>query len=157
MWQNDKIIQKCLNLIILEKKTQKNIIQIGQKSCDSYRSSVQNINIGGSESGKTNALVNLMNRKLYFDKTYLYAEDPYEAKYQFLITKPKDADLKLCNDSKAFIEYSNDMTDTYENIEEYNPNKECKILIIWLLIYLVIKNLILCNLLFILHNLILLY
>ena len=27
------------------------------------------------------------------------------------------------NDSKAFTEYSNDMDDIHENIEEYNPNK----------------------------------
>ena len=33
------------------------------------------------------------------------------------------------NDSKAFIEHSNDMNDIYKNIEEYNPNKERKILI----------------------------
>ena len=30
-----------------------------------------------------------------------------------------------------FIEYSNDMDDIYENIEKYNPNKQCKILIIF--------------------------
>ena len=72
-----------------------------------------------------------MNPKLYFDKIYLYAKDPYEAKYQFLIIKPKDADLKHCNDSKALIEYSSDMNDTYENIEENNPNKERKILIVF--------------------------
>ena len=28
------------------------------------------------------------------------------------------------NDFKAFIEYSNDMDDIYQNIEEYNPNKK---------------------------------
>ena len=33
------------------------------------------------------------------------------------------------NDSKAFIEHSNDMNDIYKNIEEYNPNKKRKILI----------------------------
>ena len=34
-------------------------------------------------------------------------------------------------DSKAFIEYSNDMQDVYKNIEDYNPGKECKILIVF--------------------------
>ena len=29
------------------------------------------------------------------------------------------------------IEYSNDMDETYKNIEEYNPNKKQKILIIF--------------------------
>ena len=58
-------------------------------------------------------------------------KNPYEAKYQFLINKRESAGLKHFNDSKAFIEYSNDMDDIYKNIEEYNPNKKCKILIIF--------------------------
>ena len=43
-----------------------------------------------------------------------------------LISKPEGVGLMHCNYSKAFIEYSNDMDDIYENIEEYNPNKERK-------------------------------
>ena len=39
--------------------------------------------------------------------------------------------LKYSSDSKAFVEYSNDMDDIYENIEEYNPNKKRKILIVF--------------------------
>ena len=39
--------------------------------------------------------------------------------------------LQFLNDSKAFIEYSNDMDDIYENIQEYNPNKKQKILIVF--------------------------
>ena len=35
------------------------------------------------------------------------------------------------SNSKAFIEYSNDMDDVYKNIEEYNPNKKRKILIVF--------------------------
>ena len=35
------------------------------------------------------------------------------------------------NDCKAFIEYSNDMDDIYKNIEEYNPSKKRKILIVF--------------------------
>ena len=34
-------------------------------------------------------------------------------------------------DSKTFIEYSNDMDDIYKNIEEYNPNKRRKIFIVF--------------------------
>ena len=63
------------------------------------------------------------------DKINFYAKDLYEAKYQFLIKKRKGAGLKKYNDSKAFITYSNDMDDIYENIEEQNPRKERKILI----------------------------
>ena len=36
---------------------------------------------GSSGSGKTNALLNLIENQPFFDKTYLYAKDPYEAKY----------------------------------------------------------------------------
>ena len=56
----------------------------------------------------------------------MYNKDLYEAKYQFLIIKSKG--LKDFNDPKAFIEYANDMQDVYKNIEEYNTDKECKIL-----------------------------
>ena len=40
--------------------------------------------LGGSGSGKTNALLNLINDQPAIDKIYLYAEDPHEAKYQYL-------------------------------------------------------------------------
>ena len=48
-----------------------------------------------------------------------------------LIEKRENTGLKYLNDSKAFIEYSNDMDDIYKNIEEYNPNKKQKILIVF--------------------------
>ena len=61
----------------------------------------------------------------------MYAKDPYEAKYQFLIYKGESTGLKHFNDSKAFIEYSNNMVDIYKNIEDYNLNKKRKILIVF--------------------------
>ena len=67
--------------------------------------------IGGSGSGKTNALLNLINNQPDIDTIYLYAKDPYEAKYQFLINKSDSPGLKHFNDPKAFIEYSNNMQD----------------------------------------------
>ena len=39
--------------------------------------------IGDSGSGKTNALLNLINNQPNIDKIYWYVKDPYEAKYQF--------------------------------------------------------------------------
>ena len=48
---------------------------------------------------------------------FFYAKDPFEAKYQLLINKRENKGLKYLNDSKAFIEYSNDNDDTYKNIE----------------------------------------
>ena len=88
--------------------------------------------IGGSGSGKTNALLNLINNQPDIDKIYLYAKDPYEAKYQFLINKKESTGLKHFNDPKAFIEYSNDMQDICKNINYYNEDKERKILLVFI-------------------------
>ena len=87
--------------------------------------------IGGSGSGKINALLNLINNQPDIDKIYLYAKDPYEAKYQYLINKCKKVGLNHYDDLKAFMEYSNDMQDVYKNIEEYNPYQENKSLIVF--------------------------
>ena len=61
----------------------------------------------------------------------MYAKDPYEAKYQFLINKRKSTGLDHFNDRKAFIEYSNDMQDVYKNNDKYNTDIERKILIVF--------------------------
>ena len=95
--------------------------------------------IGGSVCGKTNALPNQINRKPYTNKLYLYAKDPYEAKYQLLINKHKGVGLKHY-DSKSFTEYSND----YGNSKEYSLNirniKHWLYLIKWLLVCLTTKT-----------------
>ena len=96
--------------------------------------------IGCSETGKTNALLNLINNKQDIDKIHLYAKDPYEDKYQYLINKRESVGLKHFNDPKAFIEYSNDMHDAYKNIDNYNLNKEIKILIVFDMIADMISN-----------------
>ena len=86
---------------------------------------------GGSGSGKTNALLNLINNQPDIDKIYLYAKDPYEKKNQYLINKREKAGLNHFNDRKVFMEYSNDKQDVYKNIEEYNPIKKRKVLIVF--------------------------
>ena len=85
--------------------------------------------VGSSGSGKTNALLNLINNQPDINKTYLYAKDPYEAKYQYLINEREKVGLNHYNDPKAFMKYSNDMQDVCKNIEEYNPRKKRKMLI----------------------------
>ena len=87
--------------------------------------------VGGSESGKTNELLNLINNQPDIDKIYLYAKDLYEKKYQYSINKREKVGLNHFNDPKAFMEYSNDMQDVYKNIEDYNPVKKRKILIVF--------------------------
>ena len=87
--------------------------------------------IEGSGSGKTNALLNLINNQPDIDKIYLCAKDPHEAKCQFLINERKNTKLKHFNDPKTSIEYSNDMQDVYKDIDQYNAGKERKILIVF--------------------------
>ena len=83
--------------------------------------------IGGSGSGKTNALLNLINEQKDIDKIYLYAKDLSEPKYEYLIRNRENAGIKHLNDSKAFIECSNTMNDIYENINDYKPYRKKKI------------------------------
>ena len=49
---------------------------------------------------------------------------------KYYLTRRENTGLKHFNDSKAFIEYLNDMGVIYKNIEEYNLNKKRKILIV---------------------------
>ena len=67
--------------------------------------------IGGSESGKSNALLKLIEN--------------------LPINKREGVGINHFNDHKSFIEYSNDMCDVYKNINHYNPDKENKILIVF--------------------------
>ena len=87
--------------------------------------------IGGSGSGKTNTLLNLINEQNDIDKIYLYARDLNEPKYKILIKKREDAGIKHLNDPNAFIECSNTMDDVYENIHDYNSSRKRKILILF--------------------------
>ena len=87
--------------------------------------------IGPSGSGKTNALLHLINNLHPIDKIYLYAKDVDEKKYQFLINIREQAGFKNLNDSKAFIEYSDDMNDVLDDINNYNKNRDKKVLIVF--------------------------
>ena len=87
-----------------------------------YRISI----IGGSGSGKTNASLDLIKEQKDIDKTYMYAKDLSEPKFEFLIKKRKNAGIRHLNDSTAFIECSNTMDDAYENINEFNSTRKKK-------------------------------
>ena len=86
--------------------------------------------IGGSGSGKTNALLNLIKEQDDIDKMYLYAKDLSEPKYEFLIKKREDVGTNHFDDSNAFTECSNRMNDVYQNIDYYNSSIQIKILIL---------------------------
>ena len=107
-------------MINFDDVTKENIKEHWQQIFDhSYRILI----IGGSGSRKTNSLFNLVNQQPDIDKFYLYAKDPYEAKYQFLVNKWESTGSKHLNDSKAF--------NAYKNIEQYNLNKKRKILTVF--------------------------
>ena len=58
---------------------------------------------------------------------FLYAKDLSQPK---LIKKRENVGTDHFNDPNAFIECSNKMDDVYENIDDYNPSKKRKILIV---------------------------
>ena len=77
-------------------------------------------------------LLNLIkNQQPDIDKTYLYAKDPFESKYQLPINGRGKVEIKELKNSKAFIDYSQTCDDVYENLEEYNPTKKRKVLIVF--------------------------
>ena len=66
--------------------------------------------IGPSGSSKTNTLLHLINNLHPIDKIHKR--------------------IKNINDSHAFIEYSNDMNDVLDDINDYNKNRDKKVLIV---------------------------
>ena len=80
---------------------------------------------------KNKCIIEFNKQSADIDKIYLYARDPYEKKYQYLINKREKVGLNHFNDPKAFMEYSNDMQDVYKNTEDYNPIKKRKILVVF--------------------------
>ena len=82
-----------------------------------------------SGSGKTNALLSLINHQLDIHKIIAYAKDLYESNYQYLMKKREQVGLKHPKDWKAFMEYSNDINEIYKCIEKYNAGKKQKVLI----------------------------
>ena len=84
-----------------------------------------------SGSGKTNTLLHLINNVHPIDKIYLYAKDIHEPKYEYLINKREQAGIKNLDDPHAFIEYSDDMNDVLDDINNYNKNRDRKVQIVF--------------------------
>ena len=88
--------------------------------------------IGQSGSGKINYLLNSIQKgNNIIDKIYLYAKELEEPKYRLLIKKRKLAGIKNLKDKNAFIEYSNNMDDIYDDINDYNKERKRKVLIVF--------------------------
>ena len=90
--------------------------------------------IGGSGSGKTNTLLNLIkeqDKHDVIDKIYLYAKDLNKPKNEYLIKKRENVGIKHYNDPTAFFESSNTMNGVYEHIDNYSPKRDKKVLIVF--------------------------
>ena len=90
--------------------------------------------IGGSGSGKTNALLDLIKKQdsdSLIEKIYLYNKDLNERIYQFFIKKCGNVEIKHLNDLKATTEHSNTMNDVYNNIDDYDQLRKIRILIVF--------------------------
>ena len=87
--------------------------------------------IGPTGSGKTNTFLYLINNFHPINKIYLYTKDTDEEKYQYLINKREQAGIKNLNDPHAFIEYSSDMNDVLDDINNYDKNRDQKVLTIF--------------------------
>ena len=102
---------KCNNIIKLQKKmfnfdynTKADIKEHYPNYPESPDHSYRILIVGDSGYGKENGLLNLINNNPYINKIYLYAKDPYRAKYQLLTNKRESTGLKYLIDSKAVIE-----------------------------------------------------
>ena len=93
--------------------------------------------IGGSGSGKTTVLLNLMKKQdddnhRDIDNIQLYSGSNINIQYQHLIKEHKENGLENPRNPKhLLIEYSNNMQDVYKNIEENNPDRKCNVLIVF--------------------------
>ena len=90
--------------------------------------------IAGSGLEKTNLLLNLMRNQdcdNFIDKIYLCAKVLNKTKYQFLIKRRENVGRKHLHDAKAFIEYSATIDVVYNNIDDYNPNRNRKSLVVF--------------------------
>ena len=84
--------------------------------------------IGGSSSGKTNALLNLIKHQwLDTGKIYLYVKDPFESKYQLLINGREKVWIGLSKIPKASLVINKQFIDVYENLEDYDPTKKRRV------------------------------
>ena len=61
----------------------------------------------------------------------MYTKDLQEPKYQLLIKKREQTEIKNLNDLAAFIKNSNNMDDIYDDINNYNKKRKRKVLIVF--------------------------
>ena len=88
--------------------------------------------ISGSGSGKTNPLLNLIKHEQHdIDKIYLCVKDQLKSNYQLLINRREIVGINKLQNPNALINYSQTSDVVYENLEDYNPTKTRKVLIVF--------------------------
>ena len=88
--------------------------------------------IGGSRSGKTNVLLNLIkHQRPDIEKIYLYVKYPSESQYQLLINRKEKVGIENLKNPKTFIDYSQTIDDFYENLKDCNPKKKRRVLTVF--------------------------
>ena len=88
--------------------------------------------IVGSRSDKNNVLLNLSKNQLPdIDTIYLFVKDSFESKYELLIKASEKVKIKSLKNPKVFANHLQTIYDVYENLEDYNPTKNRKMLIVF--------------------------
>ena len=87
--------------------------------------------IGGSGSGNTMILNLIKTQRPDIDKIYLYIKVPFKSGYQLLINWREKVEIKILKNPKAFTDYSQTIDDVYKNLEDYNPTKKRRVLIVF--------------------------
>ena len=73
----------------------------------------------------------IQNQRPDIDKIYLYVKDPFKSKYQLFVDGKEKVEIKNLENTKAFIDYLETIDDVYENVEDYNPAKKRRVLIVF--------------------------
>ena len=60
----------------------------------------------------------------------MYIKDSFESKYQLLINGEEKVEIKQLENSKAFLDYSKENDDVYENLTDHNLTKKREMLIV---------------------------
>ena len=88
--------------------------------------------VGGSGSRKAIVLLTLIKKQWPDnDRILLYVKRAFESKYQLLINGREKVEIKILKNPKAFIGYSQTIDDVYENLDDYDPKKKKRMLIVF--------------------------
>ena len=73
----------------------------------------------------------IKNQQPDIDQIYLHVKDPFKSKYQLFFNGGEKVGIRKLKNPKAFIGYSQKIDDVYENLQDYNPTKKRRVLIVF--------------------------